>query len=104
MRKLSRAAFMNWLKSFGAKNIVGTTATANSCPIAKFLGNGYAMNTDRYGLENEWGDVQADTAKSAPQWARKFVKLIDAKFQIHGYPIPHKVTAKVSLEVLRKTL
>lgn len=103
MRKLTRAAFMEWLKSFSAKKVVGTSCKADVCPIGMFLGEGYGLDYSNYGRLDEWNESPLEErSRPVPAWARKFAHLIDETFHPHGFPEAHDITAARALEVLRK--
>lgn len=102
MKKLSRHAFMEWLKGFSAKKVVGISLKSDSCPIARFLGEGVGVDRNSYGPAGEWGEPKPETSRPMPKWAKKFVTLIDNTFRPDGYDRPGDITAARALEVLRK--
>jgi len=104
MKKLSRHAFMEWLKSFSAKKVVGTSCKIVQCPIARFLGEGMAVNPEVYGPAGKYSEPDPETEHPTPGWARKFIDLIDSTFRNprYGYRVPGDITAARALEVLRK--
>ena len=107
MRRLSRAAFMNWLKSFSAKKVVGISTKPEQCPISQFLGEGISVDGSYYGPPDEDGMIFSSVpgVRKTPGWARKFIELIDRTFMTKGqysYNEAGDITAARALEVLRK--
>jgi hypothetical protein len=82
MKELTGSHFRAWLEACSPHGSVGVAGTLERCPLARYLGRGWRVRaaTARYVEPGRIPGAPGPEVRvvGLPQWARRFVRAVDA--------------------------